>query len=540
MIYPEFFPDERLNEKAEKRAFDQLKKLSDQYDIFYAKRFVNDGWRKKPEFEIDFIVCIPNEAIVCIEVKGGLINYDGVYDRWSQNRRTLKKRPDTQAISNAHGLANMYPGLIGGIPVSWALCFPECDISDASEFPSSINPLQLIDQVQLFNTDKVLPELFQHIKNQNPTRKGIKHWQYNKFKQQLLRGIGFVQLLNTKFKYQTDRFIQLTNRQIDLFKRVGQNNKIIASGPAGCGKTILAKTLAQDFLEGGSKVLFMCFNRTLANKIRYDFDRNEENLTVSTFHSLARQIITADSKDWWANHKGNPDFWDLEVPNKLEQSIDSNHQEYDVLIIDEGQDFKAHWFEILFSLVKETGRKMVFLDEKQNIFKHFEQIPKQHEFFKYTLAENCRNTKNIVNHLSELIDDEIQAFDNSPTGETVTHKVFPETVEQLDYINEQIKHLITEQQISSEQITLLINSPREDSCIAECDIIGDLKLEALDNKDRRNRNTIYFTTINTFKGLESDVVFVLDCHKIINDEYKALKLYTQASRARHLLFLLEN
>ena len=49
MIYPEFFPEERKNELSELKMFEKLKSLSDQYDIFYSKKFVTDGVGKKSE-----------------------------------------------------------------------------------------------------------------------------------------------------------------------------------------------------------------------------------------------------------------------------------------------------------------------------------------------------------------------------------------------------------------------------------------------------------------------------------------------------------
>ena len=69
MIYPEFFPIDRKNEFAENKVFDQLKRLSEKYDIFYSRKFITDGIGKKPEYEIDFIIAIPEKAIICLEVK---------------------------------------------------------------------------------------------------------------------------------------------------------------------------------------------------------------------------------------------------------------------------------------------------------------------------------------------------------------------------------------------------------------------------------------------------------------------------------------
>ena len=49
MIYPEFFPEDRKNEYSERKVFEQLKKVAGKYDIFYSRKFVSDGFGKKPE-----------------------------------------------------------------------------------------------------------------------------------------------------------------------------------------------------------------------------------------------------------------------------------------------------------------------------------------------------------------------------------------------------------------------------------------------------------------------------------------------------------
>ena len=129
MIYPEFFPEDRNAEHAEKKVFEALSSVSGRYDIFYSRRFVEAGEGKKPEYEIDFIIAIPEQAILCLEVKGGAVNYDGVSDRWTQNRRAMDKRPDSQASAASHALTRRFSAEVSQMPVGWGLCFPDCRFS---------------------------------------------------------------------------------------------------------------------------------------------------------------------------------------------------------------------------------------------------------------------------------------------------------------------------------------------------------------------------------------------------------------------------
>ena len=78
MIYPSEFPQDRMGEYAEAKVFEQLKLVSDRYDVFYSKRFVDSGDKGKSEYEIDFIIAQPERAVLCLEVKGGIVGYDGV------------------------------------------------------------------------------------------------------------------------------------------------------------------------------------------------------------------------------------------------------------------------------------------------------------------------------------------------------------------------------------------------------------------------------------------------------------------------------
>lgn len=538
MIYPENFPEDRKEERAELKVFNRLKKISDEYDVYYSRKFVSDGVGKRPEYEIDFLIAIPNKAIICLEVKGGIINYDGDSDIWTQNGHRMKKRPDSQASSAAHSLIRTYSGLIGDMPIGWALCFPDCNIKDPKNLPTSLSTYQLVDESSLYHIEKHLPQMFNYLLKQHPQKTGVRKWRYEKFKTKLLRGIGFVQVLSTKMKYDEDRFIRLTEKQLDLFRRVTNNRNVITTGPAGSGKTIVAKTIAQDFLNDGKKVLFLCFNRTLANKIRYEFDKYEKDITVSTFHSLARQIITEYDKNWWDQNSKDKseDFWNLEVPIKMEEFIEGFDSNYDVLIIDEGQDFKEFWFELVFKLISPNGHRLIFLDELQNIFGHYSEIPEEEKFFKYSLPENCRNTKKIVTYLSETVQKEIIAYEQSPVGQDIVIKQFKNNVEQQKYILDEIKRLIREHEINPNQILILLNTSKKESCLDNVLKIAGLPLKALDNKGRFVDDTIHYTNINVFKGLEADILFVVDVN-VIEPVKKTNLLYTEASRAKHFLYL---
>jgi hypothetical protein len=535
MIYPEYFPEERAQEHAERKVFDRLKELSDRYDIFYSKRFVTDGVEKKAEFEVDFIVAIPEKALVCIEVKGGLIQYTGTTDSWTQNGRKLTKRPDGQATAAAHGLVKTFQKHIGKMAVGWALCFPDCQVAGTSGFPPSIQEAQVIDEQSLLYTDQALDALFSFIRQQHAHREGVRRWEYAAFKKSLLRDLGFVSLMSTRIKRANQQFVKLEQSQIELFQSVASNQHIVVSGPAGSGKTLLAKTVAQDWLNEGKRVLLMCYNRTLANKLRYEFDRNENRIEVTTFHSLARKVITDYYPDWWGEQDSSAEgFWELEVPAKLEECMPYYQERYDALIVDEGQDFKEFWYELIFGLIPTEGRRLIFLDEMQNIFGHFTELPRANEFSRFQLRKNCRNSKSIVRHLSDLLGKKILAFENSPEGFEVIKEQIPDKNAQLHFLENEILRLTKVEGLRTEQMVVLIDSHKLESFLGERKEIAGMELRALGNSARFSPGAIHYSSIERFKGLECDVAFIfLAADRSIRNRY------TQISRARHRAYVVQ-
>jgi len=94
--------------------------------------------------------------------------------------------------------------------------------------------------------------------------------------------------------------------------------------------------------------------------------------------------------------------------------------------------------------------------------------------------------------------------------------------------------LVRDQGISPDRIVLMLNSYKEESCLAGVKQIGGYPIAPVDNDTGRlSPGAVNYTRIRTFKGLEADVVFVLDTHKMAVGDYKSA--YTQASRARVLL-----
>ena len=542
MIYPYEIPD-NVESHAEKAIFNQLYSVKDNYDIFYSRSFLGRAPKERKEYEIDFIIAEKPKrrgkcsAIICLEVKGGIIEYNGERSEWIQNGSPLAKGPDKQASSASHSLVKRYPVLAREVPIDWALCFPDCELPSNTPLPPNLDYNRIIDKKSILYIDHAITSMLVNAKK-SYNKPGCNIHVYESFKKDLLRGIGFVETLSTKFKYEDNRFIQLTNTQVEFFNQLAENNNILVSGYAGTGKTVIAIAAAQEKLNEGKTVLFLCFNRTLANKIRYRFDKYDDRIKVATFHSLARSIIDKKEPEWFEQqqNKNDDDFWDIEVPIKLSSLMEGNDDVYDSIIIDEGQDFKERWFELIFKMCNKDGYKYVFTDPMQDIFNRnydYQNIP---DFFRINLIKNCRNTKNIVKYLSEISSLNIESHIGAPKGELVTEKIFNNENELNNQLTNDIISLIKKHGLRTDQILVMLDKDKRVSPLNGINKIGKYPFVSLNRSGRFDRDTIHFTSIRQFKGLEIDVLFLINTN-ILDNKESIKKLYTQISRGKNKVYL---
>lgn len=74
---------------------------------------------------------------------------------------------------------------------------------------------------------------------------------------------------------------------------LGMNSHLLIEGNAGTGKTLLATEFARKRAERGDKVLYLTFNKNLANNINSQIN-DIENLKVINIHALFGEYVPVD------------------------------------------------------------------------------------------------------------------------------------------------------------------------------------------------------------------------------------------------------
>ena len=144
--------------------------------------------------------------------------------------------------------------------------------------------------------------------------------------------------------------------------RISSASRVVrVQATAGSGKTQLALQLLQDAVGKSHAVGYVCYNRALADHIRSIAPPRAD---ISNFHELAVES--------YRRHHGEPDFSDAGVFATIATAYTSAcaaaPPRFDVLIIDEGQDFEPEWIESLSGLLNVGGFLYLMDDDDQRLY----------------------------------------------------------------------------------------------------------------------------------------------------------------------------
>ncbi|NLY28154.1 MAG: AAA family ATPase [Alcaligenaceae bacterium] len=140
-----------------------------------------------------------------------------------------------------------------------------------------------------------------------------------------------------------------------------ESGGIVVTGTAGSGKTLLATRLLEEAAGRGQRALYVCFNRSLADCVR---SLVPQACRVVTFHELCFAHLES---------LGLPvDFSDQAIyataAQAYVQALDQVDPAFDVLVIDEAQDFDPDWLRALVKLVRPGGSWYVLHDDSQILY----------------------------------------------------------------------------------------------------------------------------------------------------------------------------
>ena len=383
--------------------------------------------------------------------------------------------------------------------------------------------------------------------NRHPTKAEV-----NTILQFLRPNFDMIVSRNVTIDQSEAKLLHLTHEQYSRLDELEANRSCLFEGAAGTGKTLLAIEYARRAALKGSSVLLVCFNRLLGIWLNHSL--KHENVVAGSFHSITRRLIFSSSaarefaqcETIARNEQHSNSLFGDPYFTYCEQALEEIGAEYDVLVVDEAQDFSCPQFVEVFDQLLRGGMARgswaIFGDfTRQAIFGHPSRFIARlgeygEHFVSAKLTLNCRNTRRIAEETCAIAGFNRPPFKlASETGLPVEYRYVCSTTHLVESVTSVVLNLLQER-VEARDIVLL--SPRRfgSSGLAGLSQIGGLNLFESSTDIKAPRDTIRFSTIHAFKGLESQVVVLFDVESIDSEQTQSL-LYVGMSRAKSLLIL---
>lgn len=528
-MYPASLFEPDAHSSGEVKLFDALRdQLDDSWEAYHSTSWtMRKGERGAWDGEIDFVVAHPDQGVLCIEAKGGAVSFDD--GRWLRKESgawvAYDEDPFRQAVRNQHTLRDLMNGMPRwkdrNVLLGHAVSFPEVSVNVRRLPPSS--PRQLIldrnDIVDLCGSlDRALGF---HRGNQHsaPGANGL-----DLLRERLVPQLEIEVPMAERFLDEEVQLIQLTHDQTMLLRRFGRDRRMVVTGCAGSGKTVLAVEQAKWLKrEKDLDVAFVCFNRKLAAHLKER--ERASGVDFFTFHGLCTHLGHRAEDMTVPSYEGDPPqkFWEEELPEVLIDAATELGGVYDALLIDEAQDLHNHWLTALMATLKDEEDSYVwlFMDANQQVYEARLDVPR--EFRPFDLTVNCRNTQAIHREVMKKYRGEIVPEALGPEGRDVDLYQVDDQPAQVAAV---IDRLCGHEEVPPQDVVVLSSHGFENSEVAQS-AAGSYRLVKERNQPGKR---IFFSSIRGFKGLESKVVILCELEDI-QDLTLDAQLYVGISRA---------
>lgn len=505
--------------KLEPQVFDQLRSTFSGGDKngWFAMHSLNLPRHEYKRFgEIDFVVCGP-EGLFVLEVKGGRVScHEGIWETTNRYGETdrLKESPFSQANSALHGLLKKLPDTISkAFVVGYGVIMPGVErLPDSAEWDRAV----LADGRDFRQFEKWLDRFIRHWRAKDANKPAASPSQLKALQQFLRPDFEAVVPLHVSVHDVEARIVRLTEDQLRWVDAIEINPRVICSGGAGTGKTMLALELARRWCAAGMKTVLACHSPWLK---RYLERHAVPGLTVSL----------ADSIHVTARRAG----------------IDK----FDALIVDEGQDIlNMDALDMLDSFLLggiSEGRWCFFHDVNNQSGLCGSYVPDAYDYLSSSnplqipLRTNCRNTPPILQRIQGDLSADVG---NSGVGDgpAVREVCVADADSAIEALEKELHDLVDSEGFDPGDIVVLSPVPFSQSWTSSLSEHLRDSISILDDASPRNmnRHTIGFAQIGDFKGLESEVVVLVDMPRPGHSETLRSFHYVGMSRARALLSMI--
>ncbi len=531
------FPMLHTESSAERRLYEGfLDQLDDAYVVYHSVDWLLAGRDGPEEGEADFVIAHPELGLLVLEAKGGGLSYDAATRRWRQTghggSHELDEDPFHQAEGEMRSLVRILEARSGWErwrpSYGYGVALPDQRYAEAAH-PGAPHEI-VIDHEDLERLGERVPQIMRYWlrSGRGFGAEGM---------DQLSEALGFrVEIrapLKLRFDEEDRRIVELTDDQIQVLSFVTHRRRAAVTGPAGCGKTLLAIQVARRLAAAGNRTLLTCFNKRLAEHLR-TMVGEVEGLDVVHFHELCARLAAEAGVELPEEVDAGPDsgYFEHALPEALAEAGSRLGPRYDAMVIDEAQDFHGWWWPALLSLHRDPDEGLLFLfaDDNQNLYGGSLPVGEEHRIG--PISQNLRNTKSIAEFVSVFYEGVEAPTTKGPLGRPVEILGYEDDDDLAHLLAVVLTNLVEEEGVPKGDIAVLTPSGLDKSRLRRRGAVDGYRLSETVTSD-----AVLATSVHAFKGLERPVVILAELGDKHLDDLNRY-LYVGGSRAQNHLIVL--
>ena len=507
------------------------RELPDSWSIYHDLHWTRTQGAHTLFGDIGFVVVGPGGQIVLIEQHSGFLDETpaGLL-RPGRRRDQLLSHQLARSVDALR--ARLRPLFEGEEPALEALLYcPDHHIRQPGS--AGIDPARIIDASRREQLTTVVRQLSspEDLTAAEPARLRVLH----QFFADLLQLVPDVQAQVGAADALTTR---LSGGLTEWARRISmQPHRLRITATAGSGKTQLALALYSEALAAGRKPLYVCFNRPLADHFALLAPPGGE---VATYHQLCDRVLRSAGRPPRFGAPGAFRRMEADFSALLAQGGEHLEQ-FDALIIDEGQDFTDSWRDSLLALLKPDGQAWWLEDPLQNLYgRPVVALP---GWVGLTADTNYRTPADIVALLNARLPLPAPITAGSPLADSE-----PEVLSWHDEASlmEASRKAITRALglgFKREMIVLLTFRGREHSRFTSLTRLGPHQLRAFTGRydllgePEHSHGELLLDSVYRFKGQAAPCVIFTEIDYDSMDELTMRKLFVGATRATMKLIM---
>ena len=325
------------------------KELSADYTVYHGVHWSRSHRGYTIFGEIDFVIVNRSGGVLLIEQKNGPLDEgkDGLTKKYrdgasknpgDQVRRSLEKVRDK--FSFIHGSAR-------GLEIDYLVYCPDHRIENVNA--AALDKERIIDATQKNNLAK-------HIhKTLGPGKASNEDWleRVEGFFHQTFEVVPDIHAFTSA---QEKSFTRLSGGLAEILSNIEMSPlRLRVQGTAGCGKSQVARHFYETAIANGQRPLLVCYTRPLKERLEALL---QDGGMVQTWNGLCDRFLSMKGHklDYDQMNK-DPEFWRKTADLVIGEEVPDDWK-FDLLIVDEGQDFEQDWLDIL-ALFQKDERNVI-------------------------------------------------------------------------------------------------------------------------------------------------------------------------------------